>query len=87
MKFQVRYGINRTERKPHRRRIIYHENHSIVVELSANPLDSPATFQQLYKVLIEERHPGWQLTGYTCEEVSTYGSDPKTEAGEPSGGT
>ena len=68
MTFIVQYGMNQRTRRPHRRRVITHRNFQLEVDLPSDPLEDASGGEALRSLLLA-RHPGWNLTGYTCKEV------------------
>jgi len=60
----IRYGINKTVRKPHKPKKIIHENHTTIMMY-------PTTNKMLKYV--QENHKGWNLSGYCYWKKELYG--------------
>lgn len=57
---KIRYGVNKAVRQPHRRTKILHETHTGRIEL---PFEDKNFLRRVLD-LVEQKHPGWNLTGY-----------------------
>jgi hypothetical protein len=65
----INYGISKSVRKPHRKREILSQNHSIEVNI-----DNIKSFAEAYEIIrtaldeeISQKYPGWSLIGF-CEK-------------------
>jgi len=67
---KINYGISMTIKKPHKRKRIITENHSIEIDVGDKSFAESGN--KIRKEIIKEitqKYPGWSLIGYCEKEV------------------